>query len=340
MKALKIILLILAGIVVLAVIGVAFLPDERTIERSVIVNTTADKPFKLVNDLRSWTKWSPWYALDTTQVLAFSENAEGEGAWYSWESKDKKLRTGKLTILRSVKPDSVIVKLEFEVADPGEAGFYFEKVGENETKVSQRMHIKADGYFARANIFMMEMFMNPVFDQGLALIKSNAEAMPDEPAPLGKIENLGVSEMPAMMYMAYTDTAKIAEIQNFYQMAYGEIVVKAGMQNLTQAGPNLAHYHMWDPNNGIAVVQCGMQVAEEGKTDGQVEFIKVDAQKVVAADYFGPYEGLGEVHGAIYDYAVKNGIDITDQPYEIYMNDPSTVTDPTMLHTRICYPVK
>ncbi len=340
MKALKIILIILASIVVLAIIGIAFLPSERTIERSIIVKTTADKPFKLVNDLKNWTKWSPWYKMDTTQVMTFSENAEGEGAWYTWDSKNKDLNKGKLTIVKSNKPDSVIVKLEMEGWDAGEAGYTFEKVGDNETKVSQRMHLKSDGYFSRANILIMEMFMNRIFDKGLADIKTHAEAMPDEPAPLGRIENLGESEMPAMMYMAYTDTAKIAELHDFYKMAYGEIVVKSGMQNLTQAGPNLAHYHLWDPNNGIAIVQCGMQVAQEGKTDGNVEFIKVDAQKVIAADYFGPYEGLGEVHGAIYDYAMKNGIEITDQPYEIYMNDPSTVSDPNLLHTRICYPVK
>lgn len=339
MKALKIILIILASIVVLAVIGIAFLPKERTIERSIIVKTTADKPFKLVNDLKNWTKWSPWYLMDTAQVMTFSENAEGEGAWYTWDSKHKDLKKGTLTIVRSAKPDSVIVKLEMEGWDAGEAGYYFEKVGDNETKVSQRMHLKSDGYFSKANIFIMEMAMNPMFDKGLALIQTTAEAMPDEPAPIGRIENLGESEMPAMMYMAYTDTAKIAELPDFYQLAYGEIVVKSGMQNLTQAGPNLAHYHMWDPNNGIAIVQCGMQVSQEGKTDGNVEFIKLDAQKVIAADYFGPYEGLGEVHGAIYDYAEKNGIEITDQPYEIYMNDPSS-TEPDMLHTRICYPLK
>lgn len=340
MKALKIILIILASIVVLAVIGIAFLPEERTIERSIIVKATADKPFKLVNELKNWTKWSPWYLMDTTQSMTFSENSEGEGAWYTWDSKNKDLKKGKLTIVKSTKPDSVIVHLEFEEWDAGEAGYYFEKVGENETKVSQRMHVKADGYFSRANIFIMEMFMNPMFDKGLAAIKTHAEAMPDEPAPIGKIENLGESEMAAMMYMAYTDTAKIAELDAFNLVAYGEIVVKAGMQNLTQAGPNLARYFLWDPANGITVVQCGMQVAQEGKTDGKVEFIKTDAQKVIAADYFGPYEGLERVHYAIYDYAEKNGIEISDQPYEFYMNDPSTVTDPNLLHTRICYPVK
>lgn len=340
MKALKIILIVLAGLVLLAIIGIAFLPDERVIERSIVVKATADKPFKLINDLKNWSKWSPWYSMDTAQIMAFSDNTEGEGAWYTWDSENKDLRKGKLTIVHSAKPDSVIVKLEFADWEAGEAGYYFEKVGEDETKVSQRMHVKANGYFYRARILLMEMGLNHMFDEGLAAIKTQAEAMPDEPAPIGRTENLGPSEMAAMMYLGYTDTTAISKLMEFNQLAYSEIMAQAGMQNLEQAGPALSKYYKWDPANDVTIVQCGMQVNKEGKSVGNVEFVKLDAQKVIAADYFGPYEGLGSVHEAIYAYAAKNGMVLNDMPFEFYMNDPSTVTDPNMLHTRVCYPIK
>lgn len=340
MKALKVILIVIASLVVLVVIGIAFLPSDRMVERSILVSTSADKPFKLVNDLKSWTKWSAWYLADTTSVMTYSENAEGEGAWYTWDSKDANIGKGKLTVVSSVKPDSVVVSLEFAEWEAAQSTYYFEKVGENETKVTQKMPMKANGYFGRLQILMMEGIMNQMFDQSLALIKSNAEAMPDEPVKVGRVENIEQNELPAMMYLAYTDTASIAEFGEFQKMAFGEILVQAGMQNLEKSGPSFCRVLKWAPEDGIAVVECGIPVSKEGKSAGNVVFVKTAGIKVLSADFFGPHSDSETAHIALSTYASENGLSTTEQPYEFYMNDPLTVTDPSQIHTRICYPLK
>src|SRR5690606_22033583 len=146
MKVLKTILIILVALVAIGVVIIAFMPSERTVERSVVVKAPAKNAFVMVNDLKNWTKWSPWYFMDTTSEMVYSENATGLNAWYTWNSKNENLGTGKLTIIQSAEPDSVIVSLEFGEWDPSQAGYYFESVGENETKVTQKMTMKANGF--------------------------------------------------------------------------------------------------------------------------------------------------------------------------------------------------
>ncbi len=339
MKILKTVLIVLASIVVLAVIGIALLPSERTVERSVVVATSADKPFKLVNNLTNWTKWSPWYMEDTTSKMEYSENPEGLGAWYTWDSKNKNLGKGKLTIINSAKPDSIIVQLEFADWPPNTAAYRFEKISDTETKVTQSMELKADGFFMKAMIMLMSGALGNQFETGLANIKKVAEEMPDEPEVQGKTENLVVEEMPGMMYLAYTDSTTVAGISDLLKRAYGEIMVQAGIQGLEQAGAPFAVYETWDPENDRVIIRAGIPVNKEGKSEGNVKYIKTEVQKVASVDFFGPYENSGMGHEAMDAYIQANGLTIVGAPYEFYMNDPSTVTNPMEIHTKISYPV-
>lgn len=340
MKILKGILIALASLVIILAIAVAFMPSERVVERSIIVATPADKPFKMVNELTNWTKWSPWYLMDTTSVMAYSENSAGSGAWYTWDSKNSDIGTGKLTITNSNAPDSVMVSLEFGEWEPAVAGYYFESVGENETKVTQRMPMVAKGFWGKFQIFVMENVLNNMFDQGLALIKSNAESMPDEPETPGKVEGLREEKMPEMMALTLTDTTEIEALSAFLERGYGEIMVQAGMQNLEITGPVYATYHLWNEENGIAVVECGIPVNKEGKSEGAVIFKKVEPMKAMVVDFFGPYENSMKAHMAIAAHAEETGMVLGDTPTEIYVNDPSEVSDPMQIHTRVCYPMK
>lgn len=340
MKILKVILIVLASIVVLLTITVAFMPSERVVERSILVAAPADKPFKMVNELQNWTKWSPWYLMDTTSVMTFSENSAGVDAWYTWDSKDKNIGQGKLTIVRSNAPDSVIISLKMADWDPTEAGYYFETVGENETKVTQRMALIADGFWGKLQIFIMQNVMNGMFDKGLALIKTNAENMPDEPEIAGKVEAIVVEELPGGMFLTFTDTTDMAILSQFLERGYGEIMVQAGMQNLEISGPVFATYHLWDEENNIAVVECGAPINKEGKSEGNVIYKTMEPRKAVVADFFGPTENSMKAHMAIYAYGEENKIELGDAPTEIYMNNPSTVSDPMEIHTRVYYPIK
>jgi len=95
MKVLKIIGIVIGSIIVLLVVVSLFLPSKATIERSVVIKAPVGTIFNQVNSLKTWEKWSPWYKMDTTMKLEYSTPDTGVNAYYSWDSKEKHLGTGK-----------------------------------------------------------------------------------------------------------------------------------------------------------------------------------------------------------------------------------------------------
>ena len=88
-----------AGLFLLALILISFLfPSTIKVSRSIEVNAPMDRVFDQVNDLRNWEKWSPWKRMDPTMVMTFSNPPVGQNAFYKWESQDKRMGTGTLTL--------------------------------------------------------------------------------------------------------------------------------------------------------------------------------------------------------------------------------------------------
>ena len=57
--------LIMLAIMLTVVFGIGFmLPDTFHVERTLIIDASPDKAFKLVNDLKEWPRWDPWTRAD------------------------------------------------------------------------------------------------------------------------------------------------------------------------------------------------------------------------------------------------------------------------------------
>ncbi len=87
MKILKKILLVFVVLIVVLVLIGFLLPRQFKIERSVIINTTPDMVFPLVNAPTNWPKWTVWNARDPNMKITFSGAGGGTGAKWAWESK-------------------------------------------------------------------------------------------------------------------------------------------------------------------------------------------------------------------------------------------------------------
>lgn len=85
-----VVLLALLGLVLLgAILIAALLPDSWAIEEAVLVNTTPDKLYPLLNDLREWETWSVWSAQENKAALTieYPGQSKGAGATQLWSSR-------------------------------------------------------------------------------------------------------------------------------------------------------------------------------------------------------------------------------------------------------------
>src|SRR5262245_24735871 len=87
-KILKPILIgLLALIVLLGLIGL-FLPSAAHVERTVSIAAPPAAVYEIVNDLRRFNEWSPWFEKDPNARYTFSGPQRGVGARLQWARRD------------------------------------------------------------------------------------------------------------------------------------------------------------------------------------------------------------------------------------------------------------
>ena len=164
------------GILILALILFSFLlPADVKVERSIIVNAPVDRVFDQVNDLRNWEKWSPWKRMDPTMVMTFSNPPVGQNAFYKWESKDKHLATGTMTLSKVVANEEIVTTIEFGDGYVGTSDFHFGHKDDGiEVTWSMENHV---GMMPWSKYFgmMMKSQLKKSFDDGLKALKFYTE---------------------------------------------------------------------------------------------------------------------------------------------------------------------
>ena len=110
MKALKIILVILAVLVALFLVIALFLPKSVHMEESIVINKPASLVFKQVNNFKNWEPWSPFQANDPEMVTTYEGPEKGVGAKMLWTAKRG---DGYMLITESVPYQKVLSDLDF-----------------------------------------------------------------------------------------------------------------------------------------------------------------------------------------------------------------------------------
>jgi effector-binding domain-containing protein len=99
-------------------------------------------------------------------------------------------------------------------------------------------------------------------------------------------------------------------------------------------GHNVFLYHHPANMQSPMDVDFGVQVTRSFSKEGEVFATETPAGKVATALHAGPYERLGETHGAIHAWAAANKMTFAGKSWEIY-GDWSD--DPAKLVTRVEY---
>lgn len=104
--------LLALGIVIGLCIVAAMKPDQLRVERSVLIHAPADKIFPLLNDLREFTRWSPYEGRDPAMRKTFSAVTSGRGASYAWDGNNE-VGAGRMEITDSRAGERVVIQLDF-----------------------------------------------------------------------------------------------------------------------------------------------------------------------------------------------------------------------------------
>jgi uncharacterized protein YndB with AHSA1/START domain len=158
---------------------VALQPSEFRITRSVTISAPPEVVFAQVNDFHNWEAWNPWGKLDPGMQQSYEGSLAGPGALYTWAGNGN-VGEGRMTIVESRPPERIQIQLEFlkPIAATNTAEFTFEPQGDA-TTVTWSMTGRSNFIGKAIGLFMdMDQMVGGMFEQGLAAMKSVAEATP------------------------------------------------------------------------------------------------------------------------------------------------------------------
>jgi len=164
------------GLLLLGLILFSFLlPSEVKVKRSILITAPMDRVFDQVNDLRNWEKWDPWKRMDPTMVMTFSNPPVGQNAFYKWESQNKHLGKGTVTLTRVAMNEEILTSIDFDGHDQGAAKFQFAHKGDDIEVTWSMDHEVGMLPWKKYGGLMMRSHLKKQFDDGLKGLKFYAE---------------------------------------------------------------------------------------------------------------------------------------------------------------------
>lgn len=338
MKALKIVLGILATLGVVYLILCFTGPKKMDVSESMTMDAPAETVYAQVADLKNWKNWSVWNLNDPEMEVTYGEKTMGAGASYSWTSEES--GDGNLEVVEATPNKSMKTKIQFSDWGGYSYGSWVFAETEGKTEVTWSMEADSDfPFFLRGmmGLINMEGMVKKDFEAGLTNIKKLAEKAAQEgPKTYGGYEVKNV-DMPEKYYVTVRGEQKFENISAFLGTGYGMLIGKMGAQDVEPIGMPCGIYYNYDENKGTTDMAAAMPVATAVDLGEGTETVTLPAGKAYVIDYYGSYDDVMGAHQAMAEFAEATQTNLQDIAIEVYATDPGAEPDTSKWLTQIIY---
>lgn len=167
--------MVLALLLILFMVGGAFLPESTRIERSVQIDRPVAEVYPYVSDFANWPSWNPWSEMEPAAVNTFSSPSSGKGASWSWEGTE--IGKGSLTAEEVKENEYLQSKLSFMEPWESEAKdqWQFTALDEQSTELSWSNEVSLSYPFGRYYGLFLDIVLGEQMEKGLTKLKKLAE---------------------------------------------------------------------------------------------------------------------------------------------------------------------
>jgi len=333
MRTLGKIVLWLVIIVAVLVIIAFILPRNYKVERSITIGADKALVYNLTCDYEKWDIWSPWTRdADTTCLFELSGNPCEVGTIWKWDGE--LFGQGEMIITESVPGKFFAYDLLFEGGKyTSKVSFVYEDLNDSVLIIWTDQGDLGYSPIARYAGLLMDSRMGPDFEKGLAKLKIVAEERHGWP-PISE------TYMEEQVVLVIRDSAGPETYSKVFGKGFGELTRFIKAKRLKIKGHPFAIYQSWDSVTYFSVFDMGIPVEYADGGKGRIRAEEFPGQKVVIADYFGPYDKTAEVYYALDKYIAQGGLEVVGPPREIYVTDPANEPDTAKWNTQILFPVK
>ncbi len=352
------ILISMAIVAVLFVLVALFLPSSRTITERIETNRRQAIVFDTLNSFRRFDDWNPLALRDPKLKLQFSGPDAGVGARVEYASEEKSLGKGSWEILESDPDERVLVgldnkdrgdnkRMEFTLKPTGRGGRNIEITQKYSVDYGWNLLGRYAGLYVRGHV-------GEDMKLGLAKLSAMLASVPnvDYRADGVSLTNLGVVDRPAedLLVVFAGALERNNELIKQSMKANSEWIKRTmDANNLEPAGPlRIVSTELGRDTYTFDVVQPvrrrGAAPAAEGAADAAapaateapatadgemkitipdgapVQYVRTEATRAARGEYVGYMAELENVRNAVRAWAMTNGYEVVDRPYEFYKN--------------------
>ena len=296
------------------------------------IDAPVSKVFSILNDMSSWSKWSPWLIMDPDAKVDVAEDNKS----YSWEGN--RVGSGHMSIKSANNNQSIDYDLTFLKPWKSKAKVKFETVEKNGgTEVSWHMDSSLP-WFMFWMKKMMVAFVGNDYERGLNLLKDYVED--------GKVHSnlnwLGESQYAGCDYVGIKRNCTIEEMPKMMQADFENLIKYSNKLEGADMTKAFSMYHRFDFVKQEVSYTAGIPAAKI-PNDLPSTYFKgnIPPTKLYTIEHVGPYEHLGNAWTTIHtmhrnkEFKGRKGI----HPFETYGNSPVN-TDPKDLISYINFAIK
>jgi effector-binding domain-containing protein/uncharacterized protein YndB with AHSA1/START domain len=316
------------------------LPRHSHVERSIDIAAPRATVFVLVDGFKQFNKWSPWAAQDPNARYTIEGPEFGVGAKQSWVGDPKTVGRGSQEIV-DVKPmESVTSRLDFGEEGTVTATMLLAPAADG-TRVTWSLETdNGAGPIGRWFGLMMDRWIGPDYENGLANLKKLAESLPK--ADFADLAVTIVEVKPATAaYLPSQSSRETAAMGEALGAAFTKIVAFMKAEGLGQAGPPTAINTRWDDAGyGFdAAIPVDKPPSRELPPEAAVKVRRSYGGKALRIVSKGPYGGMPPDYDKLLAFMAARGYESAGPSWDEYISDPGKTPELELI-TNFYQPVK
>ncbi len=307
------------------------LPNVTHIEQSLEIDAPPDKIFDLINRPDRWAEWYVPLQDKAGVQIRFSGPSEGKGASMRWVSDGAKITGGTMTIRNSRSNRNVSTVVDIDKRHSAVMTFSIKPFKKDASllTVTSRLRFPQDSLLH---------YLRMMFDRSEELeIIDYLENISDVATAKAEGITVRLQQVEPFTYISIIDSCAWEHVSLRMGGLYEELNAFIATSGITTINKPIAIYHQLSA--GKVVYELGIPVNEEVQPTGRIQKKIMRGGNNVVADYYGPYDTLEDGHNAVQQWLIRYGRRINGYPWEMYVINIATESDPHKWLTRIFYPV-
>ena len=177
--------------------------------------------------------------------------------------------------------------------------------------------------------------MESELEQTQQTVASLRALLEKPPVPVA-VDYRSVGPVPAL---AIAETVAVADIENWWAQAFGELRRVAESTRAVRTGPDGALYPSEFFEDEVGEVVAFLPVAGRAEPPGRAQFVEIPAAELAVTVHVGPFSELDQAYGALGTFVAEREIGVEGPIREHYLVGYLDTEDQSLHRTEVCWPV-